>query len=91
MNNKTQWLMGDFGIDSVKIEDGFIRSVELRGMPEPSVIYAAVYDSAGVLKAVKMIDVADETSYSIDTALIEGGSYKVFLWGTDMKPIDIVQ
>lgn len=94
MNNKTQWLMGEppaFGIDKVNIGDGIIRSVELRGVPEPSVIYAAVYDSAGALKAVKMIDVADETSYSIDKELIEGGSYKVFLWDTDMKPIDIVR
>ena len=35
--------------------------------------------------------IAEPVLKSIDTALIEDGSYKVFLWDTDMKPIDIVK
>ena len=96
MKNKTLYLMGDgeleridYDIESVIIEDDVIKTVNLKGMPEPSVIYVAVYDGDRSLKTVRKIDVTKETSYNVDLALIKDGSYKVLLWGTDMRPIGI--
>ena len=91
--NKTQQLAVTpaFGIKSVKVENDTIKSVELKGEPESSAIYVAVYDSAAALKDVIRVDVTKETSYDLDLPLIQNGSYKVLLWGTDMKPIGMME
>ena len=91
--NKTQQLAVTpaFGIKSVKVENDTIKSVELKGEPESSAIYVAVYDSAAALKDVIRVDVTKETSYDFDLPLIQNGSYKVLLWGTDMKPIVMME
>ncbi|MBQ2664932.1 MAG: hypothetical protein IJG16_12415 [Clostridia bacterium] len=91
--NKTQQLAVTpaFGIKSVKVENDTIKSVELKGEPESSAIYVAVYDSAAALKDVIRVDVTKETSYDFDLPLIQNGSYKVLLWGTDMKPIGMME
>lgn len=91
--NKTQQLAVTpaFGIKSVKVENDAIKSVELKGEPEPSAIYVAVYDSAAALKDVRRVDVTKETSYDFDLPLIQNGSYKILLWGTDMKPIGMME
>ncbi|MBR0088437.1 MAG: hypothetical protein IJP94_01220, partial [Clostridia bacterium] len=91
--NKTQQLAVTpaFGIKSVKVENDTIKSVELKGEPESSAIYVAVYDSAAALKDVRRVDVTKETSYDFDLPLIQNGSYKVLLWGTDMKPIGMME